>query len=90
MEEWNKAVRILKDESMEPNKTAQLCERIFQDLRRMKIKDKKKFYERLGPEFENFTLRHRHQNGFLVLWRPFPFQWPVYPFLFALSLSLRV
>jgi hypothetical protein len=57
MEEWNKAVRILKDESMEPNKTAQLCERIFQDLRRMKIKDKKKFYERLGPEFENFTLK---------------------------------
>jgi hypothetical protein len=57
MEQWNKAVRILKDESMEPNKTAQLCERIFQDLRRMKIKDKKKFYERLGPEFENFTLK---------------------------------
>jgi hypothetical protein len=57
MEEWNKAVRILKDESVEPNKTAQLCERIFQDLRRMKIKDKKKFYERLGPEFENFTLK---------------------------------
>ena len=56
MEEWNKAVRILKDESMEPNKTAQLCERIFQDLRRMKIKDKKKFYERLGPEFENWAL----------------------------------
>jgi hypothetical protein len=57
MEEWNKAVRILKDESMEPNKTAQLCERVFQDLKRMKIKDKKKFYERLGPEFENWTLK---------------------------------
>jgi hypothetical protein len=23
----------------------------------MKIKDKKKFYERLGPEFENWTLK---------------------------------
>jgi len=57
MEEWNKAVRILKDESMEPNKTAQLCERVFQDLRRMKIKDKSKFKQRLGPEFENWTVR---------------------------------
>jgi hypothetical protein len=57
MEEWNKAVRILKDESMEPNKTAELCERIFQDLRRMKIKDKSKFKQRLGPEFENWSLK---------------------------------
>ena len=57
MEEWNKAVRILKDESMEPNKTAQLCERIFQDLRRMKIKDKGKFKQRLGPDFENWSLK---------------------------------
>ena len=57
MEHWNKAVRILKDESAEPNKTAQLCERIFQDLRRMKIKDKNKFKQRLGPDFENWTLK---------------------------------
>ena len=57
MEEWNKMVRILKDESMEPNKTAQLADRIFQDLKRMKIKDKKKFVQRLGPEFENWALK---------------------------------
>jgi len=50
-------VRILKDESMEPNKTAQLADRIFQDLKRMKIKDKKKFVQRLGPEFENWALK---------------------------------
>ena len=43
MEEWNKTVRILKDESVHPNKTAQLADRIFQDLKRMNIKDKKKF-----------------------------------------------
>jgi hypothetical protein len=42
---------------MEPNKTAELCERIFQDLRRMKIKDKSKFKQRLGPEFENWSLK---------------------------------
>jgi hypothetical protein len=42
---------------MEPNKTAQLCERVFQDLRRMKIKDKSKFKQRLGPEFENWTVK---------------------------------
>ena len=57
MEEWNKMVRILKDESMEPNKTAELSDRIFQDLKRMKIKDKKKFVQRLGPEFENWALK---------------------------------
>jgi len=57
MEEWNKAVRILKDESMEANKTAQLADRIFQDLKRMNIKDKKKFVQRLGPEFENWALK---------------------------------
>jgi hypothetical protein len=57
MEGWNKMVRSLKDESVEPNKTARLCERVFQDLKRIKIKDKKKFYERLGPEFENWALK---------------------------------
>jgi hypothetical protein len=57
MEEWNKMVRILKDESTQPNKTAELADRIFQDLKRMKIKDKKKFVQRLGPEFENWALK---------------------------------
>ena len=57
MEEWNKMVRILKDESTQPNKTAELADRIFQDLKRMKIKDKTKFVQRLGPEFENWALK---------------------------------
>jgi len=57
MDEWNKMVRILKDESMQPNKTAELADRIFQDLKRMKIKDKKKFVQRLGPEFENWAMK---------------------------------
>ena len=55
MEEWNKAVRILKDESDTPNKTAEFADRIFQDLRRMRIKDKGKFKQRMGPEFENWA-----------------------------------
>jgi hypothetical protein len=50
-------VRILKDESAEPNKTAEFADRIFQDLRRMKIKDKGKFKQRMGPEFENWALK---------------------------------
>jgi len=57
MEEWNKAVRILKDESVAPNKTSEFADRIFQDLKRMKIKDKGKFKQRMGPEFENWALK---------------------------------
>lgn len=56
MDEWNKMVRILKDESVAPNKTAEFAERIFQDLIRMRIRDKGKFKQRMGPEFENWVL----------------------------------
>ena len=55
MEEWYKAVRLLREESDNGPLVKEFCYRIFQDLKRLKIKDKKKFVQRLGPEFENWS-----------------------------------
>ena len=56
MEEWNKKVRELKDESENPYMTQQFVENIFQQLvprnKLLKIKKKDKFSQRLGPEFD--------------------------------------
>jgi hypothetical protein len=56
MEEWNKMVRILKDESVEPNKTGRLCERVYQDVHRIRVKDKGKFKQRTGSDFDMWVL----------------------------------
>jgi hypothetical protein len=55
MEEWYTAVRNFKDASSNPYKTEEFCEHIFHSLSRLKIKDKKKFTQRLGPEFAVWT-----------------------------------
>lgn len=47
-------MRILREESDNPPLVKDFCYRIFQDLKRMKIKDKKKFAQRLGSEFETW------------------------------------
>lgn len=56
MEEWNKKLRQLKDESENPYITQQFAETIFQQLiprnKLLKIKNKDKFSQRVGPEFE--------------------------------------
>lgn len=56
MEEWNKKVREMKDESENSYITQQFANTIFQQLvprnRRLKIKNKDKFNQRLGPEFD--------------------------------------
>jgi hypothetical protein len=56
MEEWNKKVRDILDESESVYQTRQFIEYMFQDLiprnKRIKIKNKEKFNQRLGPEFE--------------------------------------
>jgi hypothetical protein len=56
MEEWNKKVREMKDESELPHMTEKFVYHIFQDLvprnKRLKIKNKEKFYQRLGAEFD--------------------------------------
>jgi hypothetical protein len=59
MEEWNKKLRELKDESENPYITQQFAETIFQQLiprnKLLKIKNKDKFNQRLGPEFDLWT-----------------------------------
>lgn len=61
MEEWKSVVRTLKDESQIPYKTEEITEAIYHDLKRLKIKDKGKFRQRMGPEFDNwvFSLSER-------------------------------
>jgi hypothetical protein len=51
MDEWYTIVRNFKDESESPYLTETFCNRVFQDLKRSKIRDKKKFRERTGNEF---------------------------------------
>jgi hypothetical protein len=55
MEEWYTAVRNWMDQFEERQQVKSFCDKIFQDLHFMKIKDKKKFKQRLGPEFELWT-----------------------------------
>jgi hypothetical protein len=55
MEEWYHQVRILREESDNPPLVKDFCYRIFQDLKRLRIKDKKKFVQRLGADYENWT-----------------------------------
>lgn len=61
MDEWKSAVRALKDDSQIPYKTEEIVVKMYQDLKRFKIKEKGKFRQRMGPEFENwiFSLSER-------------------------------
>ena len=55
MEEWNVLVRNLGDE-YENSKVFHDCAKaIFSRLCSKKIKDQKKFEQRLGPEYEQFV-----------------------------------
>lgn len=54
MEEWYKKVRLLKDESETPYETEKVTHKIFYDLKRTKIREKGKFKNRMGPEFETW------------------------------------
>jgi hypothetical protein len=55
MEAWYSKVHDLKDESESSYLTQQITQRIFYDLKNIKVKDKKKFRERLGPEFDGWV-----------------------------------
>jgi hypothetical protein len=61
MEEWYTKVRLLKDDSETPYITEKLCHKIFYDLTKYKIREKGKFKNRMGPEFESWivTLNER-------------------------------
>jgi len=55
MEEWYRVVRNFKDDSEDPYLTQLFMYRVFQDLSGRKIKEKVKFKNRMGPEFEQWV-----------------------------------
>jgi hypothetical protein len=66
MEEWYSIVRRLKDESEDPKHTRDFCFQVYHDLMfikfNRKLKDKEKFINRKGPEFDSWT--NELQNEF--------------------------
>ena len=55
MEKWYIAVRSFMNESENARLTEKFCDRVFQDITRIKLKDKNKFKQRVGPEFDAWT-----------------------------------
>jgi hypothetical protein len=55
MEEWYSAVRVLREESDNGPLVKEFCYYIFHDLKQLKLKDKKKFAHRTGPDFEKWS-----------------------------------
>lgn len=55
MDEWYSLTNRMFDESEDPHMTRQLTRRVFHDIQRMKLKDKGKFKNRMGPEFDGWT-----------------------------------
>jgi hypothetical protein len=68
MEAWYSAVRKLKDESEDPKYTRDFCFHVYHNLIQRKIKDKKKFRERRGPDFESWTteLNEEYSQEFIT------------------------
>lgn len=56
MDEWLSVVRGLKDDSEIPYKTEEIAIQMYHDLKRLKIRDKGKFRQRMGPEFESWSM----------------------------------
>jgi hypothetical protein len=56
MDEWLSVVRGLKDDSEIPYKTEEITIKIYHDMKRLRIRDKGKFRQRVGPEFESWSL----------------------------------
>ena len=55
MEQWYSMVRQLKDESDTPNAVEDACHSIFRGIANRKIKEMKKFEQRMGPEYQRFV-----------------------------------
>ena len=55
MEEWYSMVRTMMDESENAYLTKMFTYDVFQQLKRAKVKDKGKFKNRMGPEFESWV-----------------------------------
>uniref|UniRef100_A0A6C0ER68 Uncharacterized protein n=1 Tax=viral metagenome TaxID=1070528 RepID=A0A6C0ER68_9ZZZZ len=63
MEKWYEIVGNLKDESEDSYKTQQFTYQVYRELRRSKIKDKGKFKNRMGPEFEQWVAHMSQEFG---------------------------
>ena len=67
MDKWYEIVRNIEDESVEDYgdtyryQTKLLVTQIFQELKTARIKEKGKFKQRMGPEFEQWDLRLKSQ-----------------------------
>ena len=55
MEEWYSLVRKLEDETENPKILNNATHEIFRTIASLKIKEKHKFEERMGSEFERFV-----------------------------------
>jgi hypothetical protein len=55
MDTWYSIVRTLEDESEDAYQTQQFVFEVFRQLKGAKLKDKQKFKNRMGPEFERWT-----------------------------------
>jgi hypothetical protein len=52
MEEWNVLVRTMEADQENPKQFQEMAKSIFQAMVTRKIKDMRKFEQRLGPDFE--------------------------------------
>jgi hypothetical protein len=57
MEKWYSIVRTLQDESEDKHATLKFADRVFHDLKNSRIREKQKFKNRMGPEFDQWILR---------------------------------
>lgn len=57
MDKWYEIVGNMRDESEDSYKTQQFTHQVYRELRSAKIKDKGKFKNRMGPEFEQWSSR---------------------------------
>lgn len=55
MDAWYTKVRQMKDESENTYLTKKFTDKVFYDLSHMRIREKGKFKNRMGPEFENWV-----------------------------------
>ena len=55
MEKWYTTVRKLQDESEDKYLTRKFAERVFHELYNARIREKQKFKNRMGPEFEQWV-----------------------------------
>ena len=63
MEDWYTQVRLLKDISDKAYTTEKIAHRMFYDLKKSKIREKGKFKNRMGREFEEWSERLSEEYG---------------------------